>query len=111
MSKAKKPTAPASQADFVVQAQVQIRALGDYAHVTVQFRRGHGVVENDEDPVARLTPLGAGLYGLSFRTHQGRWEKMPWPGPLMEMVDVLVTTLGPYLERTEFPDRNSGSDH
>jgi hypothetical protein len=40
-----------------------------------------------------VTPLDTGLYGLSFRTHQGRWEKMPWPGPLMEIVDVLVTTL------------------
>jgi hypothetical protein len=68
-------------------------------------------VENDGYPVARLTPLGTGLYGLSLRTHQGRWEKMPWSGPLMEIVEVLVTTLGPYLAKTEFPDRNSGSDH
>jgi hypothetical protein len=108
VSKPKKPALSALQAD---QAQAQIRAAGDYDHVTVLFRRGHLVIENDRYPVARLTLVGASLYGLSFRTHTGRWEVMPWSGGLTEIVDVLVTTLGPYLSRTEFPDRNSGSDH
>jgi hypothetical protein len=111
VSKPKKPARSALQADLAQQAQAQIQSVEGHEHVTVLFRRGHLVVENDGEPVARLTLLGASLYGLSFRTHTGRWEAMPGSGGLTEIVDVLVTTLGPYLARTEFPGRNSRSDH
>lgn len=29
-------------------------------------------------PVARVAPLGANQYGLSFHSDTGRWEKMPF---------------------------------
>lgn len=89
-----------------------IRSSGDYAHVTVRAQRGHlNVYAGDEEPVARLTPLGAGRYGLSFRNHSGRWEPMPFAGNMQEMTQSLVSALGMYLERRDFSDRKSDSDH
>jgi antitoxin (DNA-binding transcriptional repressor) of toxin-antitoxin stability system len=36
-----------------------VRAAGEYAHVVVRVERGHLMVyAGDEEPVARLTPLG-----------------------------------------------------
>jgi hypothetical protein len=89
-----------------------IHALGEYAHVTVRAERGHlTIFAHEGPPVARCTPLGGGQFGLSFRTHTGRWEPMPFVGDLTSLADDLVTTLAPYLQRWDFPDRNSGSDH
>ena len=89
-----------------------IHALGDYGHVAVRAERGHLTILVDEGPpVARCTPLGAGQYGLSFHSHTGRWENMPFVGDLVHLAHDLVTALGPYLERPDFSDRKSGSDH
>jgi len=88
-----------------------IHALGDYGHVTVRTARGHLNIFVDEGPpVARFTPLGAGQFGLSFRTHTGRWEPMPFMGDLVQLAHALVAALGPYLQRWDFSDRKSGSD-
>ena len=92
--------------------QAGIRALGDYGHVSVRSTRGHlNVFAGDEQPVARLTPLGAGHYGLSFMRNTGRWEPMPFSGHLADMADTVVSTLGPYLARYDFSSGISGSDH
>ena len=92
--------------------QRAIRALGDYAHVSVRPLRGHlALVVEDEQAVARCTPLGAGRYGASFRTHTGRWEPMPFVGDLPYLAHALATALDPYLQRSDFPGRNSGLDH
>jgi hypothetical protein len=89
-----------------------IHALGDYAQVSVRAGRGHLTIFVDKGvPVARATPLGAGQFGLSFHTHTGRWEPMPFVADLMHLARDLVSALGPYLQRWDFPDRNSGSDH
>lgn len=89
-----------------------IHALGDYAHVSVRAQRGHfTVLVGQDDPVARLTPLGAGQYGLSFHRHTGQWDKMPIAGPLPGIARDLVDALGPYLERGDFPGGTYGSDH
>lgn len=89
-----------------------IHARGDYGHVTVRPERGHlNVYSGDEHPVARLTPLGAGHYGLSFHKHTGRWEPMPFRGDLNQMADALVNALGIYLERWDFSRGSSGSGH
>jgi antitoxin (DNA-binding transcriptional repressor) of toxin-antitoxin stability system len=90
----------------------EIHALGDYAHVTVRCQRGHLVICADDDaPVARLTPLGRGNFGMSFHRHTGAWEKMPFVGDLPEQASTLVATLAPYLQRYDFSDTKSGSDH
>jgi len=92
--------------------QAEIRALGEYGHVSVRSARGHlSIFAGDELPVARLTPLGAGQYGLSFMRHTGRWEPMPFSGRLSNMADTLVSTLGPYLARYDFSSGINGSDH
>jgi hypothetical protein len=92
--------------------QRAIHALGDYAHVSVRAVRGHLNISVDEgEPVARCTPLGAQHYGLSFHSHTGRWEKMPLVADLPNLAKDLVTALGPYLQRWDFPSRKSESDH
>jgi hypothetical protein len=89
-----------------------IHALGAYSHVAVRAARGHLTIFVDEDtPVARATPLGAGQFGLSFHTHTGRWEPMPIVADLLHLAHDLVGTLAPYLQRSDFSDRKSGSDH
>jgi len=63
-----------------------IRALGDYAHVTVRAQRGllYVYADDTEDAVARFHPLGDSKYGLSFHHHSGRWEPMPFSGDLSQ---------------------------
>ena len=90
----------------------RIHALGDYGHVSVRAARGHlTILVEDGAPVARATPLGAGQFGLSFHTHTGRWEPMPVVADLTRLAHDLIALLGPYLQRWDFPGRNSGSDH
>lgn len=97
------------QADELTAA---LHARGDYAHVSVRAERGHlNIYPGDQEPVARLTPLGGAQYGLTFHSHTGKWERMPFSGDLSHMADTIVGTLGPYLEHWEFSGGISGSDH
>ncbi len=77
------------------------RAWRDHLNIFVD----HG------EPVARCTPLGAGQYGLSFHSHTGRWEPMPIIAELARLAHDLVGVLGPYLQRWDFPNRKTESDH
>jgi hypothetical protein len=89
-----------------------LRALGEYAHVAVRAERGHlNIFVDDGSPVARVTPFSANQYGLSFHSHAGRWETMPFVGELVPLAHALVTALGPYLERPDFPGGIRGSGH
>ena len=89
-----------------------IHALGDYSHVIVRPGRTHlNIYAGHDEPLARFTPLGDGRYGLSFHTHTGRWEPMPFMGDASEITQALVTALAPYLELDEFPRKISGSGH
>jgi len=89
-----------------------IHALGNYSHVTVRPGRAHlNIYAGHYDPVARFTPLGFGRYGLSFHTHTGRWEPMPFTGDVPEITKALVSALAPYLEPDELPRTISGSNH
>ena len=104
-----KPTVTPTDAAALTRA---IGALGDYAHVVARAERGHlNIYPDDFAPVARLTPLGTAFFRLGFRTHTGRWEPMPFTGTISQLAEALVDTLGPYLERNDFTDGNSGSDH
>ena len=64
-----------------------------------------------QSSVVPCSSSGSGHYGLSFMRHTGRWEPMPFSGPLQEMADTVVSTLGAYLARYDFPRGISGSDH
>jgi hypothetical protein len=59
-------------------------------HVTT--RAGHLIVgridEHGADPRFRLTPLGAGAYGLSLYRRQ-RWEPLPFQGTLHELAETM----------------------
>jgi hypothetical protein len=89
-----------------------LRARGEYAHVAVRAERGHlNIFVGDGTPVARVTPLGAHQYGLSFHTHTGRWEKMPFVADLVHLAHDLIEVLGPYLRRADFSGGIRGSGH
>lgn len=83
-------------------AQELIRGKGKYEHVTVQMAGKALVVESEGEPVAKLTHLVGNTFGLSFCTHSGKWEKMPHSGPLEKVIDDMVETLAPYLEKVPF---------
>jgi hypothetical protein len=105
------PAIPVSahEADALQRA---LHALGDYAHVAVRAERGHlNIFVDDDVPVARLTPIDANQYGLSFHSHTGRWEKMPFVGDLAHLAHDLVAALGPYLEPPDFSGGIRGSGH
>ena len=105
------PSTPVSslEADALQRA---LHSLGNYAHVAVRAERGHlNIFIDDGAPVARVTPIGANQYGLSFHHHTGRWEKMPFVGDLVPLAHDLVTALGPYLERPDFSGGILGSGH
>lgn len=89
--------------DDQVRGQLRYRVRADHGHLNIY--------PGDGDPVARLTPLGGGQYGLSFHRHTGQWERMPFAGDLAYMAETVVTTLGMHLERCDFPRGMSGSDH
>jgi hypothetical protein len=90
-----------------------IRALGDYAHVTVRAQRGllYVYADDTEDAVARFHPLADSKYGLSFHHHSGRCEPMPFTGDLSHITNVLAQALGAYLAKWENAPRTSESDH
>lgn len=99
---------PAGRLNAVIAAadrlQSLIRARGDHAHVSVRPRASHLLVEvetldGQRELVARATSLGGADYGLSFRTHAGRWEPLPVVGTIETVAEGLTTVLGPYLSR------------
>src|SRR5216684_5284514 len=60
--------------------------------LSVTVRAGHLIVgrtdEHGADPRFRLTPLGAGAYGLSL--YRGRrWEPLPYEGTLQELAETM----------------------
>jgi len=92
--------------------QRALHALGNYGHVVVRAERGHlNLFVDDGAPVARVTPVGANQYGLSFHSHAGRWEKMPFVGDLVPLAHDLIAVLGPYLDRADFSGETRGSGH
>jgi len=93
------------------QLERAIHQNGEFANVRVHLVRGQLDICPDEEPVARATPLGGGRFGLSFRSHTGKWEPLPIMGPLKDLAKGVVDALGPYLERWNFSDNNSGSNH
>lgn len=95
----------ANRPDSAGRLQSLVRARGDYRHVTVRAQGGHLLIEVDDgsgekDLVARTASLGAGQYGLSFKSHTGRWEHMPVQGALEDIAQGLTDLLGPYLDRS-----------
>lgn len=73
--------------------------VGHATHgMSVTVRGGHLIVgrtdEHGPDPRFRLTPLGAGAYGLSLYRNQ-RWEPLPYEGTLQDLAVTLNNDLSP----------------
>jgi len=78
----------------------RVREHVELSKVDVRAQRGYIYVypgSNKDWAVARLTPLGAAGYGLSFHHHTGRWESMPYSGTLGELAQVIAEQLSPFL--------------
>lgn len=60
--------------------------------LNVTARGGHLIIgrtdEYGADPRFRLTPLGAGAYGLSLYRRK-RWEPLPFEGSLEQLADTM----------------------
>jgi len=69
--------------------------------LNVTVRGGHLIVgrtdEHGADPRFRLTPLGAGAYGLSLY-HRHRWDPLPFQGSLEELADTMNHDLAAWAE-------------
>jgi hypothetical protein len=67
----------------------------------VTVRGGHLIVgrsdEHGADPRFRLTPLGAGAYGLSLHRRQ-RWEPLPYEGTLEQLADTMNEDLAAWAD-------------
>ena len=79
-----------------------IRGLGNYSHVDVRAHGDHLIVEllhdDEPQPVARATRLDDQTFGLSFRSHTGRWEPLPVSGGLEEIARAMTQELGAYID-------------
>ena len=69
-----------------------VRAHGDNLIVGRQEPLGPANELEDDDRI-RLTRLSATRYGLSVKRHTGRWERTPFSGSMVQMVDVMLTTM------------------
>ncbi len=82
-----------------------LQILLEVGHATrgmsVTVRGGHLIVgrtdEQGADPRFRLTPLGAGAYGLSLYRNQ-RWEQLPYEGTLQELAVTMNNDLSAWAE-------------
>jgi len=79
-----------------------IRQVPGHDHVGV---RAHGqyliielILDDATEPVARATRLDSNTFGLSFRSHTGRWEPMPIAGNLEEIARAMTGDLAAYLD-------------
>ena len=115
------PSDKRSRQAFADVVRTKLVALGDFGHIHAHDDGQHIVVEqpglpddpDDREPVLRLTPLG-GLpvhFGLSFASHDGRWEKLPVSGLLADVLSQAVDMLGPYLAPDTLLGDTSGTDY
>lgn len=96
----------ADQTTLVRAVRNHLTTLGDFGHLRVyhhcQFiviaQPGTPDEPNDDDPVMRLTPLGASQFGVSFCAFAGNWEKLPISGTLHDVLAEATRMLGPWLD-------------
>jgi hypothetical protein len=78
-----------------------LAGYGELQHLRVK-RRGDTLTlvsgaESDEVAHAKFSALGTDVWGLSFPTRSGRWERTPFAGSLDELAQVLIDGLGWHL--------------
>ena len=66
----------------------------------------HFLIQIDDngqlDTIARLTQINPKTYGVSFKSHTGRWDPLQEEGSRDEMIAMLVEELGPYLNPANY---------
>jgi hypothetical protein len=71
-----------------------LRAQQGRDHLDVESRGAQLTIFTVDDgekvPLARLTLLSRGDYGLSLMWHTGRWERLPVVGTAAEVVEALT---------------------
>ncbi len=79
-----------------------IRQVHGHRHVDVRAHGQHLIIElthdDEREPVARATRLDSRTFGLSFRSHTGKWEAMPVAGDLEEIARAMTEELGAYID-------------
>jgi hypothetical protein len=87
---------------YAERLRVLIRQVHGHRHVDVRAHGKHLIVEvvyeAEREPVARATRLDSRTFGLSFRSHTGKWEPMPVAGDLEEIARAMTQELGAYLD-------------
>ena len=99
-------TNPSAVALAAADIEKKIGKLVGHEAVKVKPYGRHFLIQIDDngqpDTVARLTQINTRTYGVSFKSHTGRWEPLPEEGTREEMITVLVDELGPYLDPTNY---------
>jgi len=97
---------PSAAALAAAEIEQKISRLMGHEAVKVKPYGRHFLIQMDDngqpDTVARLTRLDSRTYGVSFKSHTGRWEPLPEEGSRDEMITVLVDELGPYLDPANY---------
>lgn len=83
---------PATEND--VSAVASFLAASTFKHLRCRKRANTLVIESgpadDAFPRLRLRKLASKNWGVDASTHTGRWEAMPFQGPLLELLPMVV---------------------
>ena len=90
----------------VAEIETKIARILGHEAVKVKAYGRHFLIQiNDNgqlDTIARLTQIDPKTYGVSFKSHTGRWDPLPEEGSRDEMITLLVGELGPYLDPANY---------
>lgn len=76
--------------DMEREARALRSTLGDrgLTHLRVTKRGKALTISGPDDPEARLTHVEGRMWRLDLRHHSGRWDKTPFVGDIVEVVDM-----------------------
>ena len=90
----------------VAEIETKIAKILGHEAVKVKAYGRHFLIQiNDNgqlDTIARLTQIDPKNYGVSFKSHTGRWDPLPEEGSRDEMITLLGEELGPYLDPANY---------
>jgi hypothetical protein len=102
---------------LVDRVRQRLDELGDYAHLRVRAYGQHILIEanvnsasdhpRDRDAIARLTVLGRGAFGLSFRRARGGWDPIVLIDALEDILSDMTIALASDLSPPAPPVQDS----
>lgn len=78
--------------DSPVTHGMTIRARGDHIYLGREEPPGPYADEEPDDRI-RLTLLSGKRFGLSVHRHSGRWERTPFSGTIVELLEAVCSTM------------------